>query len=544
MAAKEYLPLQILALSLLTAGLFLPTLWSGFVYDARLQILTDPFIHTAANWWNVLSFRVLGMDVLDFNRPVHLAFLMFDSAVWGTNPIGYHLTSILLHAANTALLFLFIRALLFSGMPGRPGFPVIAVPFLCALFFGIHPIMTEAVCEPTYREDLLVAFFSLSALLLAVGHRDERRGPDLVRACLCAAACFLAVASKENGIAAPLLLLSFWILFRRKDRPAFWWRAVGLGFLLVAAFIGLRFSLEPAHSVIFEGKPDYPGGTVFSAMALMPQVLVLYLKNLVWPTALCADYGFLSVRHLPPLFCIILLAVLAALSAFACYRSRVLSFALLAVILPLLPVANLIPIYRVAADRYLYFPMVGISLALACLLGSTFLTKNRGAAIVAILALVSLLGLYARIHIDRQKVWSGSLALWQDTFQKSPNSVTAASGLGEAFWELGSLEASEIALRETCRLSGWEKADSIADLAAVLHQRGKEEEAARALDLALRLDPRLSDPDSRVRALALTAREADAIKQVLLLHPPGGAGAAPDLHPDLSTDQLPASPGQ
>lgn len=510
--------MQIVALFALTAALFLPTLRSGFVYDAKLQILVDPFIHNPANWWNVLGFRVLGMDVLDFNRPVHLAFLMLDSALWGTNPFGYHLTSIVLHAANTVLVFLLIRCLLFAGASGRAGFPASAAPFLCALLFGVHPAMTEAVCEPTYREDLLVVFFSLSALLLAAGH-DPLRGADPWRACLCAAACLFAVGGKESGIAAPFFLLAYWILFRRGERPAFWRRAVGLGFLLVAAFLWLRFSLEPEHSVIFEGKPDYPGGTVFSAMALMPQVLVLYLQNLVWPTALCADYGYWSVGHLPPLFCIILLAVLAALSAFVCYRSRLLAFALLAVILPLLPVANLIPIYRVAADRYLYFPMVGISLALACLLSCPFLTKNRGAAIVAILALVSLLGLYARIHIDRQKVWSCSLALWQDTFQKCPNSVTAASGLAEAFWEEGDLAASENAFREACRLSGWENADSIADLAAVLHQLGKEEDSARALDLALRLDPRLSDPDSRVRVLALTAREADAIKQVLLLHP-------------------------
>ncbi|MEI8312392.1 MAG: hypothetical protein WCH98_16690, partial [Verrucomicrobiota bacterium] len=78
------------------------------------------------------------------------------------------------------------------------------------------------------------------------------------------------------------------------------------------------------------------------------------------------------------------------------------------------------------------------------------------------------------------------------------------------------------------------------------HQLGKEEESARARDLALRLDPRLSDPDSRVRALALTASEAGAIKQMLMLHPPGRARGegAPDLHLDLSPDRLPALPGQ
>ena len=71
------------ALAAMTVAVFSATLRGDLVYDARLQILTDPFLHDPGNWWNVLTFRVLGMDVLDFNRPVHLASLMLDAAVWG-----------------------------------------------------------------------------------------------------------------------------------------------------------------------------------------------------------------------------------------------------------------------------------------------------------------------------------------------------------------------------------------------------------------------------------------------------------------------------
>ena len=93
----------------ITLVVFSATLSADFVYDARLQILTDPFLHDPGNWLDVLTFRVLGRDVLDFNRPVHLASLMLDAAVWGREPFGYHLTSILLHAANVVLLWLLVR---------------------------------------------------------------------------------------------------------------------------------------------------------------------------------------------------------------------------------------------------------------------------------------------------------------------------------------------------------------------------------------------------------------------------------------------------
>ena len=62
----------------ITFAAFSATLSADFVYDARMQILSGDFIHEWRNWPAVLTGRVLGMDVLDFNRPVHVASLMLD----------------------------------------------------------------------------------------------------------------------------------------------------------------------------------------------------------------------------------------------------------------------------------------------------------------------------------------------------------------------------------------------------------------------------------------------------------------------------------
>lgn len=535
-AQGKFAPLQALLLIVLTLAVYWPTLHSGFVYDATIQVLTDPFIHTPSNWGSVLSFRVLGMDVLDFDRPVHLMGLMLDAAVWGTNPFGYHLTSILLHAANTALLF-FLIGKLFSGAPAAG--PAIVAPFLCALFFSIHPIMAETVCEPTYREDLLVSFFSLAAMLLALGHKDPAGGADLIRASLIAAACLLAVGSKGSGVAAPILILSCWLLLRRKDRPAFWIVAVGTGLFLVAVFTALRFHLEPQPSVIFEHKAGYPGGSFSKAMELLPRILVLYLQNLVWPPGLCADYGILSIAHLNPLFCIVLLLVLAAPFGVAMRGSPLLILAMLVLVLPLLPVANLIPIFRPAADRYLYFPMAGVSLTLACFLNSRPLKARRAYGIAAASALAAALFLFGWMNVDRQRAWHDSLALWQDTLKKNPNSDTAAAGLGDALRLAGRLQESEKYFCRALRLTGGKRAETLMMRAVVLEGLGLRKEAEDFLEMALDRDPRLADPDSRIAALAMTQDEAAAIQDLVSRHPHGSGGR---IRIDIFTDQLPNLP--
>ena len=153
-----------------TLVVFLPALSADFVYDARMQILTDPFLHDPRNWWPVLTFQTLRMDVLDFNRPVNLASLMLDATLWGREPFGYHLTSVLLHAANVLLVWSVWRSLRgadrVAGAAGASWLDV-GTTILPPLLFAVHPVVTEAVCEPSFREDLLVAFFTLAALRLA-----------------------------------------------------------------------------------------------------------------------------------------------------------------------------------------------------------------------------------------------------------------------------------------------------------------------------------------------------------------------------------------
>lgn len=497
---------QALALAAITLAVFWPTLSAQFVYDARLQVLTGDFIHDPGNWVPVLSGQVLAMDVLDFNRPVQLASLMLDAAVWGRDAFGYHLTSVLLHALNVVMVWGIVRGLSRAGERQAEG---LSYAGLAALLFAVHPIVTEAVCEPTFREDLLVAACTLGALLLAMRHDPAAPNGDRWRALGCAGLCFLAVASKESGIAAPLVLGAYWWLFRQREPRAFWTLAVGGGKLAALAFLAARFLLEPAQSAIFEAKPQYPGGSFLGAMEIEPRILALYAQLVAFPVNLCADYGLYSVRHLPLPVAVVILAGLVAAAVVAIRADRRIALACAIIVLPLIPVSNLFPIYRAAADRYMYLPMAGVALAVGWLLDGPWLAARprlREKATIACMAAVVLLGMAC---VERQKVWANPLALWEDTFRKNPVAYTAASGLADSLREAGRLPEAERAAREAIRLSDGKRGDPYATLALILDAQGREAEAFEAAGKALEVQPSLADPEARVRVLAMERQVAE-----------------------------------
>ncbi|MCE9629984.1 MAG: hypothetical protein K8S94_04585 [Planctomycetia bacterium] len=502
----------------ITLAVFSTTLSAGFVYDARLQILTDPFLHDPWNWPSVLSFRVLGMDVLDFNRPVHLASLMLDAAVWGRESFGYHLSSILLHALNVVLVWLVVQAVLTGHEERRdedePQTSRSLAAFLAALSFAVHPVVVEAVCEPTFREDLLAAAFTLGAVVLAAGHAAAA-GAESRRAVGCVIMCLLAVASKESGVAAPVVLAAFWWLFRGGERTRFWSVAIGGGLVLVAAFLAARFLLEPSPSRIFETKPDYPGGSFAEVLKIEPRILALYAQLIVFPVNLCADYGLYSVRHLPLWASLVVLAVLGLLAAFAVRQDRRILFGLVLLLGPLVPVSNLVPIYRAAADRYLYLPLAGVACIAACVLDSAWAARNELRRQTVMTGSLAAIVVLAAICLGRQAVWASQLALWENTFQRIPTSYTAAHGYSSALRAAGRNEEAVALARRAIELSDGKRGDAWLTLALALDAAGQATEADKMTAKAVEIDGRLADPDARVAALAMERDEAEEVKRIL-----------------------------
>lgn len=504
---------QPLAIMALVMAVFSGTLAGGFVYDARMQILVDPFIHDSANWLSVLTFGVLARDVLDFNRPVHLASLMLDAAIWGREPFGYHLTSVLLHAVNAVLVWGVTRALC-RGTAGaadaglRP-----AAGLLAAAVFACHPVVTEAVCEPTYREDLLVACFTLTAVVLALGHAPNA-AVDRWRAGGCVACCLLAVGSKESGVAAPFVLAVMWLVLRRGESSRFWWTVVGGGGLVAGGFLAARLLLEPSPSRIFTDRPAYPGGSLAAALLVQPRILAAYARSIVLPTSLSADYDGTWISGLPLTVAIPILAAIVGGSMLAIRADRRLALPAALIVLPLLPVSNIVPIYRPAADRYLYLPLAGVGIAIGCLLESAWVARSPHLRRRLVEAATVFVFALAWGSMERQRVWADPVLLWTDAQRKNPTGVTPLLGLAGALHEAGRSAEAEAMLRPLMTTPPGGLARVLVQWAVILEAQGKVEEARDAALRAIAADRRFADPDRCVTDLMLTPEAAAALARV------------------------------
>ncbi len=483
--------------ALAAIALYFPTLGHDFVYDSTAQVLIDPFIHQPRHWAEVLSLRVMGMDVLDANRPVALASLMIDAALWGVNPAGYHLQNLLLHGAVVALLFQLILGFTRSRVAALAG----------SLLFAAHPLLAEAVAEPSFREDLLAACFTLLALWLAA---RVKAGRPRWAAAGVVGALFLAVASKESGVAGVAVVAAYVLLFRRGEWR-FWLGLLAVAAAACGAFLVARFRLEPEASLIFTQKPQPIAADLWTLFSTQSRIWTAEWLRILWPVDLCADYGPYHLRNIPRALGLGIVAGVLTLQAVLSWRSRGMALACALFWFSLLPVSNFIPMYRPMADRFLYLPLTGVALATA--LGVAWAGRRWPRAVWAAFLPLLPLGVLASRQMGH---WENEVALWTHTVRVNPFSETAQINLGFSLYNVGRLAEAVPPLQRAAELTKGQYAPPFAAFALVASAQGRTADAAHALSRAIELDARYREPESLVRALPLPPAQAARLRVILL----------------------------
>src|SRR5882672_2702368 len=186
------------AILLLTYLIYQPSLDNGFTnWDDNHYVTSNAIVAHP-------TLKALVITPLSGNyHPLTMASLALYYAISGTHAVSYHWLNLLLHLANTALVFFFVRKL--SG--GRFWTTVVT-----ALFFGIHPMHVESVAWIAERKDVLYAFFYLLALIIYLRFLDTRRPVWLALTLL---VFILSVASKPVAVVLPLTLFAIDYYHRR-----------------------------------------------------------------------------------------------------------------------------------------------------------------------------------------------------------------------------------------------------------------------------------------------------------------------------------------
>ncbi|MBI4609156.1 MAG: tetratricopeptide repeat protein, partial [Candidatus Rokubacteria bacterium] len=369
--------------------------------------------------------------------------------VWGMNPFGYHLTNLLLHAANAALFFLLALRLL------RLGTTAVMEPHLrlgaaaAALFFALHPLRVESVAWVTERRDVLSGLFFLLALLTylrAVEAQATRRRWLAGSIALYA----LALLAKSSVMTLPfvLVLLDFYPLRRLAGRwrdwiarPAWPLWAEKIPYLLLAiagALIALyvkRFELTP-----FDAYP----------LSTRVPVALYSLWFYVWKTLL--PLGLAPMYMLParvnPLdlpFVVSTVAVTGITAALLLLRrtwpAGLAVWAYYGIILA--PALGIVHAgHQITNDRYSYLACLGWALlagAAVCVVLSARQSGALGrwwARAAAGAAVVWLVG-FAALTWQQIQVWRDTDTLWRHTLEFEPECAVCHSQLGVVLYNQG-----------------------------------------------------------------------------------------------------------
>jgi hypothetical protein len=475
------------------------SLHHGFTYDDAMVLEDAAPLLRSGPLVTLVSPDYFARSREGTYRPVVTASYMLDARLFGASLPASHAQGIVWHA----LCALGVAALAARLLAGRWRY----APLVAGLLFACHPLTTEAVENVSFREDLLATAFVLAALLLAL----RNTWPALVGAALCWA---LALFSKESAVVFPLLLWGTRLALpgappRERQRPVLLREASAL-LLVGASWAAIRFGP-------MAGPPNYAafaGGTRADTLWTMPRVLAHYLRLIVAPWPLVADYSG-AFEFGPPsgdrLAALLLVPALPVALWWLWRRDRVAAWGLGWFLCALAPVSNVMATPIFAAERFLYLPLVGPMFsvgALAALAASRLQGRARAAGLAVGLGV---LATFVTLTNLRHPAWASNLALWADVVNHNPRSYRAHANLAIELRKTAPDVAGQLfeaSLRLCPYVEGRDDVDNVLgssnayQLGLLRLGQGRLDEARAAFVLSLKIRPRNPDPRHMLEQLS------------------------------------------
>lgn len=506
--SKSALAATIVGLVLLTWLVLGRAVAYGFVnYDDQHYVANNLQVKAGLSWegvrWGLTTFTCANW------HPLTWWSLELDASLFGTDARGFHLTNLLLHGANTALLFWTLWRMTGAEKPSA----------LVAALFAIHPLHVESVAWISERKDVLSTLFWVLTLLAYVRYSER---PTLARYALVAAALALGLMAKPTLVTLPcvLLLLDFWPLgrwtkcevpssrfqvpgggaARQKEsvvrgrpesrvpspQPLPWLFAEKIPLLLLsAASCAITLLAQSRGGAVVPAEGLTLGFRALNALT----AYVAYLGKTFWPVDLAVFYPHPAEKG-SLIYAAATAAALLAITLVAFAQRRRRPYLLVGwcwYLGTLIPMIGLVQVGgQGMADRYMYVPSIGVFLMIAwsmdelsrCAWANRRLTGALTAGALATCGALSWL---------QTGYWHDSLRLWRHAIEVTgPNSM-ACKTLGAALAKQGDFAAALPWLRTALEFEADDKVQ--ADLGIALMQLDRVPESVAAFQAAVELNP-------------------------------------------------------
>lgn len=504
-----------LAIAVVTIGAFASIVDNDFVSWDDGQNFLENAHYRGLSWANLTWMWTTAH--MGHYMPLTWLTLGLDYELWRLDPAGYHLTSLLLHAAAAVVFYGVAGSLLGAALGAAEPWALRMGAAFAALVFAVHPLRVESVAWATERRDVLCGLLYLGAILAYlryVGSGNARRW--YITSVLCAS---LAILSKSMAVSLGVILVILDVYPLRRlgaaaggwlgtaQRPV-WAEKVPFALVGLAGSIGAMLALRAGGSAPTSlAELSLPGRAAVTAYSA-----TFYLWKTFVPTRLAPLYELpFRVRPFSRSFVLAAVFAVAASAIVVLERRRwpALAATWVAYLVILLPVIGIVhngP--QLVADRYSYLSCLGWAL----LVGAALTAVWPRARIVSAAVAVCVVGVLGSLTWSQTQIWRDSETLWTYTVRASP-SARAHVNLGamysedrrgqEAMWHF--LEA--LRLRPTL-------AEAHAGLGIMRARQGRLAEAIASYQTALRFDPKLAEAHNGLGvALDRQGRVLDAMSQ-------------------------------
>jgi len=492
------------------ANAVIAILLAGLTFAVYFRALTNPFVNYDDQGYVVENSQVQqGLTLAAFRwaltataatnwHPLTWMSHALDCQLFGLNPAGHHLTSVLFHVLNSVLLFLLLLRVTRST----------ARSLLVAALFALHPINVESVAWVAERKNVLCMFF---VLLTLAAYGWHARRPKILRYLAVVVLFILALAAKPMAVTLPfaLLLLDFWPLRRvaltSPEAPSSAFPVPQLRFgRLVLEKLPLVF-LSAASSVVtlFAQKAAVATNEHVPLLARLVNACYAYSMYVVrafWPPSLASFYPYEGYRLPVWQFLLCLLFLIAATVWIWRNRAR-----------PYLPVGwfwflgTLVPMIglvqvgdQAMADRYAYLPLIGI-FVMVVWGAADFAGKHKFDERLSIAAVAVVLILLSLLTWRQIGYWHSSRDLWAHALDVTKANYMAEDYVGSAllvenYQATGQrhLDEALVHFQNAVRINP-NDAISHLNLGADMHEHGQLHEAIEQYQTVLSLtqDPHL-----------------------------------------------------